>query len=118
MPRIYRIYESFGTEDELAWAAGLFEGEGWITERLRKDGIKIPTLGLRSTDEDVLRTFHRILGMRGTINGPLAGRPANWKPIWQWLVQHKAAREVAPVLFPRLHARRQKRMIEVFGEDL
>lgn len=42
----------------IAWAAGLFEGEGWINIRpqSRNNGISV-RLGLQMTDLDVLRKF-------------------------------------------------------------
>lgn len=66
---------------ELAWAAGLFEGEGSCFARKKDSGHHYIELSLASTDEDVLRRFHDAVGV-GTVHGPrkLPGR----KPIWTW----------------------------------
>ncbi len=49
---------------EIAWAAGLFEGEGCIT----KNGNS-PALRLNSTDEETVIRFQRIIGA-GAVYGP------------------------------------------------
>ena len=71
------------SRENLAWAAGLFEGEGSIS-------IKPQTaqLQLAMTDEDVVRKFHSIVGM-GHVYDPYVDRrvwPTPRKPIWRWTV--------------------------------
>ena len=65
------------SRENLAWAAGLFEGEGSIIRRRKKE----TNLVLATTDFDVLSKFCSILG-HGRIYGPYT-RP-NTKPIWRW----------------------------------
>ena len=62
------------TDTDIAWAAGLFEGEGCFT---LVDGR--PVAALNSTDEDVIRKFASVVG--GIINGPY---DKGGKPIFQW----------------------------------
>lgn len=51
------------TDREVAWAAGLFEGEGTIT----LNGVaKSPRLKLSMVDADVVRRFHAIVGVGHT----------------------------------------------------
>jgi hypothetical protein len=49
---------------EIAWAAGLFEGEGCVTEINRRFALAV-----KNTDEEVIR-FDEIVGL-GRMYGPL-----------------------------------------------
>jgi hypothetical protein len=77
--------ESRLTESEIAWCAGLFEGEGNIGSQrkpgLRHKGGMTPRLQFASTDLDVVQKFHAFMG--GKIRGPYQGRPTE-KPYWRW----------------------------------
>jgi hypothetical protein len=67
------------SRENLAWAAGIFEGEGSIfVHPVKKNSVY---LKISMTDEDVLRKFHAIVGL-GTICGPY--RRLDYKPQWQW----------------------------------
>ena len=68
------------SRENLAWAGGLFEGEGCITTR--NGGI---TLKIAMTDRDVLERFLSIVGM-GKISGPRIFKTAHYKPQWIWYV--------------------------------
>ena len=103
-----------------AWAAGLFEGEGSIyinktPGRLRKDGSRpvyyYPVLAVAMSDEDVIRKFHRIVGL-GVVNGPYELREGN-KPMWYWRAQGKQAYQVMKWMLPYLCSRRTNRWLEV-----
>src|SRR4051812_31169507 len=65
--------------EEVAWAAGLFEGEGSIF--IHRDTIRMQ---LGTCDLDVLERFHRIMGC-GRIFGPEVRRPPH-RPLWRWIV--------------------------------
>jgi hypothetical protein len=76
------------TPQELAWAAGLFEGEGTFV--VFKNGgpaaYRYPQAKVSMTDEDVVRRFGDVLGF-GTVNGPYdsyGARGKRRKPIWTW----------------------------------
>lgn len=63
------------TRENLAWAAGLFEGEGCIRDY---------QLVINMTDADVLKKFHFIVGF-GSFLGPINRNvPAYWKPMYRW----------------------------------
>ena len=66
-------------DNELAWAVGLFEGEGCIS--LLK-GKKRVTLRVASTDLDVLQRFHSIVGC-GQIH-TRKKRMDHWKQSYEW----------------------------------
>jgi hypothetical protein len=76
---------------ELAWAAGLFDGEGsvgaYVAGTPRKiDGSR--ALGLRAvivqTDPQVLRRFQVAVQGLGRVTGPRVTHRDNEKPIWNW----------------------------------
>lgn len=88
---------------EWAWAAGLFEGEGSLTPSGNGWAAKLGT-----TDEDVIRRFHEVVGC-GTVYGPW--QRGAFKPIWQWTCTDKAGLErVAERLGPWLGERRSGRL--------
>src|SRR5258708_6858023 len=71
--------------DGIAWAAGVFEGEGSII--VRPAGGKRPGLQRRlqvpMTDADVLHRFRDVVGA-GRIYGPIQ-REDNYKPVYVWV---------------------------------
>src|SRR5436305_996962 len=79
-----RLRMNSGTEtfrEELAWAAGLFEGEGSIGIFHVGGGYYYPQLVVNMTDEDVLQTWAGIFGAR--LCGPYAnGSRLGSKPYW------------------------------------
>lgn len=104
------FFPSGVSETDLAWAAGLFEGEGCINvhydPRTGKGHVR---LFIVSTDLDVLRTF------QGIVNGTL--RPVKTistlakKPQWRWYGGGSVyAREFITHLQPYMHSRRSERM--------
>jgi hypothetical protein len=94
----------------VAWAAGVFEGEGSLT--VDRDGR--PRFQMEMTDHDVLLRLQSVLG--GHVNGPYVGRPyrgynsAAPKPKYRWtLGRYEDVRRVALLLYPFLGERRQLR---------
>lgn len=94
----------------IAWAAGLFEGEGTIVaggKRERRVG-----LALVMTDEDVVRRFGGVVGF-GHVTGPY---DRGHKPTWHW--HCRSARDVEAVLgqlLPYLGARRTAKALEALA---
>jgi hypothetical protein len=79
------------TPQNLAWAAGLFEGEGSISVK-----AQTAQLQLSMSDEDVVRRLHLIMGV-GSFSGPYQDkRKPTYKPMWTWSVG--GARKVQAVL--------------------
>jgi len=74
--------------EELAWAAGFFDGEGCACSP-REDGIgSSPVLTLSQIDSFVLRRFKEAVGGIGLLYGPYtSGRRPNQKPQWKWQSQ-------------------------------
>jgi hypothetical protein len=94
--------------DEIAWAAGLFEGEGCISLVDKHGGRFYIVLELSSTDEDVVRRFHRIIAC-GAVTGPYSGKGDNRKDFFKW--RSSAAKDIAlatDLLLPLMCSRRAK----------
>lgn len=67
--------------DKIAWAAGLFEGEGCSSW---SNSNRHVSLQLATTDEDVVKRFKRAIGNLGNINGPYKPKNPKAKPYWLW----------------------------------
>ncbi len=95
-------------KEEIAWAAGLFEGEGCCCVRASRN----VQLQLGTTDEDVAKTFFRIVGV-GTLNRYHAPshRALGRKPTWMWRCGAKAdIVHVADLFLLYMHERRGAEM--------
>jgi hypothetical protein len=94
------------TETEIAWAAGLFEGEGSITYIPR--GLH-PDLqvAINMTDEDVVRRFEAVVD-RGRVYGPYhpPSHGDRRKPFWRWMATGDAGHDVLDALDLWLSPRR------------
>jgi hypothetical protein len=90
------------TECEVAWAAGLFEGEGIVTNWGYQRRLELAT-----TDHDVLLRFQAVMGC-GTVLGEKR-KMAHYKPIWRWRLSgwldvERSARALLPWLGSRRRA--------------
>lgn len=105
------------TKIEIAWLAGLFEGEGsFYINRIKKYGkvYEYPCAGIRMTDEDVVRRAHKLFGA-GNIR---TTRPKNpkWKQNWTWTVNGKELTErLYTMLLPYLGLRRASVGKQILG---
>lgn len=72
------------TRENLAWLAGLVEGEGCF----QYSKSKCLSIAVAMTDEDVLRKAHLIAGV-GHVYGPSRKRPGR-KIYWRWTVARQA----------------------------
>lgn len=103
------------TETDIAWAAGLFEGEGHFRIRRRGPGYRSRfEMGLTSTDEDVVRRFAHIAGC-GVVKHRARNRP-HWKDQYVWIAQTPEARAFVNRLAPYLGVRRSDRLSEILLE--
>jgi hypothetical protein len=92
---------------DIAWAAGLFEGEGCIS--LNKEGKYI--VSLQMCDEDVVRSFAEVIGY-GTVLGPYQRSKynPNARPLWRWhAIKRGDVYAVLKALLPYLHSRRTEK---------
>ena len=73
---------------DLAWAAGFFDGEGWVGA-IKKTHAKNRTAGvglsisIAQTDPEVLEKFAKVAGF-GNLRGPYNPKTANSNPYWVW----------------------------------
>ena len=96
------------TDIEIAWAAGLMEGEGCFYTFMGNGGRSGPYIGINvtSTDRDVLEKLKGICG--GNI---LSKKTAsNYKPAWQWQLYSKKAVPILSAIRPYLGERRGKKV--------
>ena len=62
----------------IAWYAGLFEGEGWITIHKQCKHVRV---GIKMTDLDILQRFHNEFGGYLT---PAKKTKEHYKDVWEW----------------------------------
>lgn len=97
------------TPEEVAWAAGLFDGEGSITHSDRD-----LQLSLKNTDLELVERFWRIVD-RGRIYGPYEHRASdgwNRKPFWAWVAHGDAGHTTLELFAPWLSERRRAQALE------
>lgn len=100
--------------EALAWAAGLFEGEGCIRVPTIKGTYKSLVLAVAITDKDVLEKFHSVVGGLGTIYGPYTAESSlGKKPRWKWTAQRfEHSQAILAMFWPWLGERRKQRATE------
>lgn len=97
----------------IAWAAGLFEGEGSITTKRNDARSQRLTVRftLASTDLDVVEKFWHIMEC-GNIYGP-SWRELSTKPLWTWSCSRRSEVErIARLFGPHLGVRRMAKLQE------
>lgn len=102
----------------LAWAAGLFEGEGTIATRRigKREQDRAIVASIRMTDEDVIRKFCKIIQM-GTVREPSKPKNPKWKPLWTWQVgSFEKSQALAAILWPWLCSRRRSKITQLLTE--
>ena len=93
---------------ELAWAAGLFDGEGCFYSQ---SGTRL-ALQLAMTDADSVRRFHRAVGGLGKVT--YWDSPSLKHPMYKWrVVNFEGAQAVLAMLWYGLNARRKARATEL-----
>jgi hypothetical protein len=106
------------TEVEIAWAAGLFEGEGsagfYFSAESNRYGY--PSLVISMTDKDVVDKFHRIVGAGSVWYLGLRGAPEHHKPQWRWSSRaERDVRRIITMFLPHMCGRRTERLLEVLA---
>lgn len=89
--------------EEIAWAAGVFEGEGCFSVSKRSLTVQV-----NMTDQDIVERFGSIMGF-GKVRTKTTSNPKH-KPQWIWIAQTRAEFTQALTLFePWLGERRLAR---------
>lgn len=102
-------------ETDIAWFAGLFEGEGCVGYYVDKRNPNTGSVRLQieSTDKDIIDRIKNMFGGKIWIN-TAPSKPKHYKPSWRWGVSSK--KEVAYIIglmYFYLGNRRQERCDEV-----
>ena len=100
---------SVATESEVAWAAGLFEGEGCVTQCRG-----VVNARLKMTDEAVVKRFDDVVRY-GNVFGPYNYDYSDGikrKPFWVWVAIEYDALDVLELLWPWLSERRREQALE------
>lgn len=90
------------TEKEIAWSAGLFEGEGSIVVYRQQRVI----LKIDMTDRDVVERFYRVVGFGSFA---VLSRISNIKTQWRWAGSGARAIALLEAWIPLLGNRRRER---------
>jgi hypothetical protein len=106
------ILPSGATLLDIAWAAGLFEGEGCFSHN------KIaPSCVLASVDEDVIRRFAAIVGIGSLRLDARSARGKRGQDIWYWATAgYPSVQYVTALFWPWLHSRRRARISDLLRE--
>jgi hypothetical protein len=111
---------TFPNREELAYAGGLFEGEGYFTMVTKHPGHPAPHAGIEMTDREPLERFARAVGF-GTVHGPGINRGPDGllkKPRYTWKVGTlEKTQALTAMLWPWLGPRRRARAAEVLRAD-
>ena len=90
--------------DSDAWAAGLFEGEGWIHIPSNRSNRRLVNIGLGMTDRDIVSRFAR-WAKCGQIYKYV--RPYPYKTMWRWSnIRYEDNQRVLRLLLPFFGSRR------------
>lgn len=97
--------------EDLAWVAGLLEGEGCFAFKKDKRSSRLDCIVKCSmTDKDVLGRLKQKVG--GRLTGPYKnGKPKHYKPIYQWsLYKQEEVNSLLLNLAPLMGSRRQEKI--------
>lgn len=102
---------------DIAWAAGLFEGEGCITVARNGRSAQYPhaRVKIKMTDEDVVRRFLLVVEV-GRVREEPCEIKHGYKMQWEWYVTNQeGVKDVLTLLLPYLGERRRARAVEVLA---
>ena len=117
------------SETDIAYIAGLFDGEGSIDFKKRKEKKRNGTydcwrisMEISMTDESVLRWVHEVLGCGTVIKKPRKGlRKDGTKYLmqWKWRCTFRDAYYVCRLLWPYSHTKLSKiqKVIDHYGDS-
>ncbi len=98
--------------EELAWAAGLFEGEGCFSAQKNSSGRYTSRAQITMSDLDILERFARTVGV-GKVHPRKQNNPSH-KKLWHWRVtSYEEVQHILSILWNHLGPRRRARGAEV-----
>jgi len=108
---------------ELAWAAGLFEGEGYIGIQSRAGERKYKSnywyIGIGMTDEDVIKRFADLFNLNYTTRVRANEKSSKnyFKDLYVVRTSKRAkVKEIVDALLPFMGERRRSKMEEFLGD--
>lgn len=99
------------TEVDVAWMAGLLEGEGSFVKR-KVGGL--PAISIQMTDEDVIARLADMWGVK--YHRSTDSRNPDWKPCFSCAIRGSNAVEVMKLVVPHMGARRSKKIRSLMDE--
>ena len=113
-------------KEDVAWAAGLFEGEGCVniarnywTRKGEKRSRPTPQckLVVSMTDREPVEKFAAIFG--GRVNGPYQYGKKHYKPFWSAQIDSPpAVKSAAQAMYPYLSPRRQGQIEVIYSPKI
>jgi hypothetical protein len=104
--------------EKLAWAAGLFEGEGCFSGQAHVNGVvgrRSVRAQVKMSDRDRVELFASIVDV-GRVHACKPSPFASHKPVFQWRVtSFEEVQHVVAILWPWLGPRRRARAAEVLS---
>ena len=103
---------------QLAWLAGLLEGEAYFGQHPTSKQTTAPVVELNSVDHDVISRVHRLYAARYGIAVNIHIRPprhAGYQPQYHLACFGAAARAIMADIAPLMGARRRARIEELAG---
>lgn len=112
------MIDTTACELDIAWAAGLFEGEGSFNTTCPHKGRGLTKrylrLTMQSCDLDVLERFQRIVGVGAIYAVRPDPRRPDAKRIWSWVASgERVFVEILGLFMPYLGKRRRERAVEL-----
>jgi hypothetical protein len=100
------------TPTDLAWLAGLIEGEGCFTRHTTRGRWHSANIKVQMSDEDVIRRCLSVSNL-GRVHGPYVRDNPKWSPQWIWAVTRRdEGIELMTLLYPLMGDRRQSQIRE------
>ena len=107
--------------EEIAWAAGFFDGEGSVGLRnmknLQRPHAKTLTLQICQCERYPLDEFRRILGLAQKVHGPYY-KASTKLPVFKIDVVNKTAVDALHLMLPFLRTRRQQQASDMIAQWL
>lgn len=98
-------------DEQLAWAAGLFEGEGWFT--LHRGA---PVAAISMTDRDVVERFRDVVGWGNVFSVDKGtGHKRQWRSV---VTGRDKVRRFGELVGPWLGDRRRAQLVRVLAEPV
>lgn len=94
-------------DTQLAWLAGIIEGEGCISIKSRPNQKNALMVRVKMTDEDIIQ---RVANLFGTSYRSVAPAQAHWKTQYSTEITGKRAANLMKMISPLLGRRRKERL--------